>query len=138
MEDTKGAVVVQGLNAIVVNNTSEGTGSAVDLQGFEGAIMVFNVGVALDTLSGAVYGTFQFQECDTTSGGSFTDIAAADLLGGDNDVVIDISTEDEVIIYRNYIGAKRYVRLLATITGTHTNGWPISGCIVKMFPRHAS
>lgn len=138
MKDSKGAVPVVGLNSIVVNNTSEGTGSAVDLAGYDGALMIFNVGAALDTLSGSVYGTFQWQESTTTTAGDFTDIAAADLLGGDNDVVIDAASEDELVLYRTYVGAKRYVRLLVTITGTHTNGWPIGGTIVKFNTRHAT
>ena len=138
MIDTKGAIPVVGINSIVVNNTSEGTGSAVDLAGYDGALMIFNVGASLDSLSGSLYGTFQWQESSTTTAGDFTDIAAADLLGGANAVVIDAAAEDELVLYRNYIGAKRYVRLLVTITGTHTNGWPISGTIVKLNPRHAA
>lgn len=138
MIDTKGAIPVVGINSIVVNNTSEGTGSAVDLAGFDGALMIFNVGAALDVLGGSVYGTFQFQESATTTAGDFTDIAASDLLGGANAVVIDAASEDELVLYRNYIGGKRYVRLLVTITGTHTNGWPIGGVIVKILPRHAA
>jgi hypothetical protein len=137
MIDTKGAVPVLSINSIVVNNTSEGTGIGVDLTNFDGALMVFNVGAALDTLSGSVYGTFQWQE-STASGSGYADIAAADLLGGDNAVVIDAAAEDELVLYRTYIGSKRYVRCLVTITGTHTNGWPISATVIKLNPRHAS
>jgi hypothetical protein len=137
MIDTKGAVPTKCINAIVVNNTSEGTGGYVDLAGYDAALMIFDVGAALDTLSGSVYGTFSWQESDA-SGSGFANVAAADLLGGDNDVVIDAAAEDELVLYRTYIGSKRYVRLLVTITGTHTNGWPISGVVVKLNPRHAS
>jgi hypothetical protein len=137
MIDSKGAVPVVSINAIVVNNTSEGTGTGVDLAGFDGALMVFDVGTALDTLSGSVYGTFQWQE-SSASGSGYADIAAADLLGGDNAIVIDDAAEDGLLLTRTYIGSKRYVRLLVTITGTHTNGWPISGTVIKLNPRHAA
>jgi hypothetical protein len=128
---------VKSLTPILGHTTAEGTGAAVDLAGFDGALMAAHVGVSGDTLSGSLKWTVQFQESDTTTPGDFTDIAAADLLGGANNVVIDDAAEDDVIIARSYIGAKRYVRILFTQTGTHTNGTPIAAVIIKGKPRHA-
>ena len=120
----------------VLGKTTQ-TGAAVDLQGFEGALMAAHVGQSGDTLSGSIYVTVSFQESDTTTPGDFANVAAADLLGGANDVIIDDATEDEVIVTRGYLGSKRYVRILVTYTGTHTNGTPISAVVIKGLPRHA-
>jgi hypothetical protein len=128
---------VSTLTPIMGNTTAEGTGVGVSLAGFEGALMVAHVGISGDTLSGTVKWAVQFQECATDTAGSYTDIAAADLLGGANAVVIDDPAEDDVVISRSYIGALPWVRVLFTQTGTHTNGTPISAVVIKGKPRHA-
>jgi hypothetical protein len=138
MKDTKGPIPVFSLNAFSVTTTSNGTGTAVDTAGYDGALMVADIGTQLDTLSGSNYGTLQFQESSTTTASDFTDIAAADLLGGDPTVVIDAAAEDALVIYRTYIGSKRYLRMIMTVTGTLASGWPCSFVVVKMYARHAS
>lgn len=127
-------LVVKTIDPVLGKTTQ--TGAAVDLQGFEGALMAAHVGQSGDTLSGSIKMTVSFQESDTTAG-YFANVAAADLLGGANDVVIDDAAEDEVIVTRGYLGSKRYVRILVTYTGTHTNGTPISAVVIKGLPRHA-
>src|SRR5512141_2751942 len=89
---------VKTLTPIVGNTTAEGTGDAVDLAGFDAALMLAHVGVSGASLAAGLKWTVQFQESDTTTAGDFTDIAAADLLGGANNVVIDDAAEDDVII----------------------------------------
>lgn len=127
---------IKTITPIVGNNTTEGTGVGVDLQGFEGALIKAHIGISGDTLSGSVYMTVAFQASDALGSG-YANIAAADLLGGLNDVVIDDPAEDDVIVARSYVGTQRYVRVLITFTGTHTNGTPIQADVVKMHPRHA-
>jgi hypothetical protein len=129
-------LAVKSIDPIVGNNTTEGTGTGVDLAGFDAALMLAHLGVSGDTLSGSVYVTVGFQESDSLGSG-YADIAAADLLGGANNVVVDAAAEDEVIIARSYIGAKQYVRILITFTGTHTNGMPIAAVVIKGKARHA-
>ena len=124
-------LVVQSLVPILGNTTAEGTGLGVDLAGFDGALMIAHVGQSGDTLSGSLKWTVQFQECATDTPGSYTDIADADLEGGANLVVIDAAAEDEVVIARGYKGALRWLRVIFTQTGTHTNGTPLSAVIVK-------
>jgi hypothetical protein len=137
MKDTLGAVPAFSLNAVSVTDTASGTGTYVDLAGYGAALMIADVGKQLDTLSGSNYGTLTFEE-SAASGSGFSAIAAADLLGGDNSVVIDAAAEDELVIYRTYIGSKRYVRMVMTITGTLASGWPCSFVVVKMLARHAT
>lgn len=128
---------VQSLVPILGHTTANGTGLGVDLAGFEGALMIAHVGQSGDTLATGLKWTIAFQECETDTPGSYANIAAADLLGGANDVVIDAAAEDEVVVARSYIGAKQFVRILFTQTGTHTTGTPISAVVIKGFPRHA-
>jgi hypothetical protein len=129
-----GLKAVQALVPILGNTTAEGTGVVVDRQGFQSALMIAEVGISGDTLSGSIYWTIAFQECDDTTPGNFTNIAAGDLDGGVNDHVINAAAEDPTTIVRGYKGSKRYLRILLTQTGTHTNGTPISGVIVLKNP----
>lgn len=131
-----GCKVVQTLVPILGNTTAEGTGVAVDRQGFGDALMVAEVGISGDTLSGSIKWTISFQESATTTAGDFTNIAAADLEGGLNNHVIDDATEDPTTIVRGYRGALRYLRVLFTQTGTHTNGTPISAVVVLGRPNY--
>ena len=131
-----GNTVVTCIDPIVGNNTAEGTAVAVDIRFFEAITMIAQLGASLDTLSGSVYVTVSFQHCAVTTAGSFVNIPDADLHGGANDVLVDAAAEDEIIIKRDYTGALRYVRVLITFTGTHTNGFPLSACVVKGLARH--
>jgi hypothetical protein len=127
--------VVPTVVPVLANNTAEGTGEAVDTRGFSGITMIANQGISGDTLAtGTLLWTITFQECAVTTAGSFTLIAAADLQGGGATVLIDAAAEDPTTIVRHYIGKLRYVRILWTQTGTHTNGTPICGVVVLSDP----
>jgi hypothetical protein len=128
--------VVSLLTPIMANNTAEGTGVAKDRWGYGDVLMIAHVGISGDTLSGSVYWTIAFQECATTTAGSFTTIAQADLEGGTPTWVINEPTEDDMTITRLYRGSLRYVRILFTQTGTHTNGTPISAVAIMGQPNH--
>lgn len=125
-----GVKVVQTLVPILGNTTAEGTGVVVDRQGFQDAVMVAEVGISGDTLSGSIKWTIAFQECDDTTPGNFTDISAADMGGAANDHIIDAAAEDPTTVIREYRGTKRYLRIVFEQTGTHTNGTPISAVIL--------
>jgi hypothetical protein len=125
---------VKSILPIVGNNDTEGTGTGVDLKGYESAFVVFEVGASGDTLSGTVLITLRVQESDDDS--TYTDVAAADLVGGANAIVIDDPAEDDVIHVRGYNGARRYIRAFVDFTGTHTNGIPISAVVVRGNARH--
>lgn len=122
--------VVQTLVPIMGNTTAEGTGIGVDRSGFGEALMIAQCGISGDTLSGSIYWTIQFQECDTDTAGSYTNIAAADMDGGANDHIINAAAEDPTTIVRCYRGSKPWVRVVFAQTGTHTNGTPISAVIL--------
>lgn len=124
-----GAKAVVSLDPILGNTTAEGTGVGVDRYGFGDALMIALCGISGDTLSGSIYWTIAFQESDVFGSG-YANIAAGELTGGVNDHVINAAAEDPTIVVRGYIGSKRYLRILFTQTGTHTNGTPIAGVIL--------
>jgi hypothetical protein len=126
--------VVPTLVPILAHTTADGTGIAVDTSDFADVMMVAHQGISGDTLAVGLKWTLSFQECATTTAGSFTQIAAADLLGGAPAHVIDAAAEDPTTIVRHYVGKLRYVRILWTQTGTHTNGTPLCGAIVLSQP----
>jgi hypothetical protein len=120
--------VSQVANPAVV--TANVTSSAIDLQGFNSAVVLFAVGASGDTLSGSVYWTLKLTECDT-SGGSYTDVALADLHNSAATVVIDDAAEDETVVKFGYKGNKQFIKAVATKTGTHSVGTPIGIVAVK-------
>lgn len=127
--------VASTINPILGNNTTEGTGTAVDTKGYDSATAIFHFGISGDTLSGTVYVTPTLQESDTTTANDFTNVAAADLVG--SLTVIDDAAEDPATMVVGYRGTKRYLRALVTFTGTHTAGIPISAVIVRGHPKVA-
>lgn len=127
--------VVKTILPIAAKNTSNGTGTAVGLAGFEAATFIVNLGVPGDTLSGSTYFTINFQDSD--DGSTWTNIAAAELRGGDNAVVIDANGKASTVITRSYLGHKNFLRTYIVFTGTHTNGTPLASDVVLGLPRHA-
>lgn len=110
--------------------TADTDGSSVDMVDYDACTFLAMVGVSGDTLSGSVYIELEVEESVDDS--SFTDVADADLtdyVAGTNDgtfALINDPAEDDVLAKTTYIGSKRYVRPVVNVTGTHTNGTPIS------------
>lgn len=94
--------------------TTNDTKSAIlDLAGIEGALVLVNFG-AITTPDSNSYITPVLQESDTTDDDDFTDVAAADILGGFTK--IDAAAEDQVSQVAGYVGSKRYIRVNLEIT----------------------
>ena len=93
--------------------------TGVDTSGFGSVGFITNVGAAGITLSGSNYITLQMQESDDNS--TFTNVATADALGGAA-VVLDANAKADLNYRQDYLGSKRYVRLVPTYTGTHGTG----------------
>lgn len=103
--------------------TSDVTGSGVDLQGFDSAMVVINPGTITDGTH-----TPKVQESDDDS--TYSDVAAADLEG--SLAAIASNTVQRV----GYKGAKRYVRLFVTVAGTTTGG--VYGSVVAKGHAHVA
>lgn len=134
MVDLLGELLVKN-SILPVKATTTTSGSSVDRLGFYNLLLIAQIGQSGDTLSGSVYLTVVFEE--SANGTTWTTIDNADLGGGENSVVINSNDADEVVIVREYLGNKRYVRVKVAFTGTHTNGTPIAGLVVLAEPRHA-
>lgn len=123
MRDIYGNILVTQISNPATSNTTR-TSSAVDLQGFNSLSMLVSLGQSGDTLSGSVYWTIKITHSNDDS--TYTDAAAADISAGAASVVVNATTLDKTTYGFGYIGSKRYVKAVATPTGTHTNGTPMA------------
>jgi hypothetical protein len=114
------------IRAQAVTATLNGTG--VDLQGFEGALVLLDLGLFGGTTPTA---TIKIQESDDNT--TFTDVAAADLLGGVLPAID--TTNDETTYERGYIGRKRYIRVAVTAIAGTSPSLPTSAVVVRGGPR---
>ncbi len=104
-------------------STTTKTSASIDLQGYNAALVLFSVGQCGDTLSGSLYWTLKLQHSDDDS--TYTDTALTDLNNASLTVVVDSSAKDRLVYGFGYQGSKRYLKAVATPTGTHINGTPI-------------
>ena len=133
-------LAVQSLAPAV--RTADANGDGVDLQGFEGATILVDSGAEGVTLSSSVKIDFKLEDSDddstysaVTSNSSVTD-GAVDSSG--IFLTLDDNAETPQISSIGYIGGKRYVRVVADFSGSHSTGTPLSALVIKSHPRHAS
>lgn len=106
--------------------TADVNGSGVDTQDSVGVAIVAHVGTSGDTLSGSVYLALEVEHSDDNS--TWADCADADIDAAVTGVntgtfaKIDDPSEDDAVYKCNYLGNKRYVRVVGNLVGTHTNG----------------
>ena len=86
--------------------TDDVTGVEVDTLGFEGVTLV-------GSLDDASAGSFKLQEC-AVSGGTFTDVAATDVITSDG--TNDTAGVGSASVTLGYIGELRYVKAVYTET----------------------
>lgn len=138
IKDVKSGLSIQN-SLLPLKRTADANGSGVDTQDSVGVAIVAHVGTSGDTLSGSVYIDLEVQHSDDNS--TFVACANADIdeaVTGTNTGTfarIDDPAEDDAIYKCNYLGNKRYVRVVANVTGTHTNGTTL-GAVVIMKPQH--
>lgn len=118
----------------VASGTTDLTSSALDLQDDMAAVLLAHIGLSGDTLSGSLKIEAELQHSDDNS--SYAACADADLsaaVSGTNTgtfAVVDGASDDEQIYKVAYLGKKRYLKVVLNLTGTHTNGTPVSVCAV--------
>ena len=95
----------------------------MDLQGFDGGVVVFAVGTITDGTH-----TPKVQESDDDS--TYTDVAAADLEGTLAALASDVNQRV------GYKGNKRYIRDVSTVGGASTGG-VYAGVVVRGLPHRA-
>ena len=131
------------INAV---KTAAGNGTGVDLQGYESATVLVDVGAEGDTLSSSVYFEVSLEESDDNS--TFTDVAQASVVDGTIDsggifLKLDGTANGNPdtaggIFRIGYVGNKRYIRVVLAKTGTHSNGTPIGAMVVRGSARHST
>lgn len=126
-------LVTQHLSPVV--STATKTSTAIDLQGYNSANVVFSIGLAGDTLSGSLYWTLKLQHSDDDS--AYTDTAITDLNNPSLTVVVNSSSLDRNTYGFGYQGNKRYLKAVATPTGTHSNGTPIGIIALRGAPSYS-
>ena len=106
--------------------TADANCTSVDLAEFNQVTFIASVGASGDTLSGSVYLELEVEESDNDS--DWTDCVDADITNAVTGTttgtfaLINATDEDETVHMTTYKGNKRYVRVVANVTGTHTNG----------------
>ena len=126
--------------------TAAANGTGVDLQGYESATVLVDVGAEGDTLSSSVYFEVSLEESDDDS--TYTDVAQAGIVDGTIaaggiflklDGTTGGNPDSAGGIFRvGYVGNSRYIRVVLAKTGTHSNGTPLGAMVVKGHARHSA
>ena len=134
MQDLKNNIgVVQSLAPAARDADANGTG--VDLQGFESATVVIDMGAEGITLSSTNKIEIELEHSDDDS--TYTDVtSSADVIGATPDssgvvATFDANTEIPAVATVGYIGGKRYIRAIANFSGTHGTATPMSVSVIK-------
>ena len=138
MKDLKNNIgVVQSLAPAARDADANGTG--VDLQGFESATVVIDMGAEGITLSTTNKIEIELEHSDDDA--TYTDVtSSADVIGATPDssgvvATFDANTEIPAVATVGYIGGKRYIRAIANFSGTHGSGTPLSVSVIKSHAR---
>lgn len=128
--------VVSVLDPIAVTATA--TYTDIDLQGFNSACLLIATGLDAGTGLGASH-KFVFTLQDSADGTTYANVETADMLDltvtSGVVLTIDHTDEDNTLYKLGYVGGKRYLQLVCTVTGTVT--MPISIIVVKGNPELA-
>ncbi len=118
---------VTTLPAATYDTTTDGT--AVDTRGYDAVEVVLTLGEYADD-------SHVLTIEDSNDGQSFTPASATDIVGDDWPALVDDATLDEETIRVGYTGARRYLRVSTTVTGTG-GGSPYGAVIVLGLPKAA-
>jgi len=110
--------------------TGTQTGSEIDLFGYEGALLAIAVGVVTDGSH-----VFTLTESDT-SGSGYGAVAAGDVLGTLPTLVTGGSGGGSDVHLVTYKGAKRYIKVVKTVSGSPSTGCRVTVAALLGKPRH--
>ncbi len=138
--------IVPVVSLAAATRTAAANGTGVDLQGYESATVLVDVGAEGDTLSGSVYFEVSLEESDDDS--TYTDVAQASIVDGtiaSGGIFLKLdgttggNPDSAGGIFRvGYVGNSRYIRVVLAKTGTHSNGTPLGAMVVKGHARHSA
>lgn len=111
--------------------TAAVNGATVDLQNFEAATVVFNLGAFTGTTPTA---TLDIQ--DSPDGAVWTSVVAANLIGGALPAAAAvIPANTPALVKRGYIGIQRYLRACVTAVSGTTPSLLLSAHVTREMPR---
>lgn len=110
-----------------VRTNGSATGTAVDLRGFDAAVVSVSFGAYTD-------GSHTPSLQHSVDGVSFTDVAVTDVTG--DFTIVDSGAGGNNVQSVGYIGQQRYLRVLMTVTGA-TSGAASGATIVAGEPHNA-
>lgn len=130
--------IVTEMTAPIVTTATYST-SGINVGGYTGNAFYVYYGAAGDTLSAADKIECKLEEC-STSGGSYSDVATADVYYPSGTAtnsfgLIDADAEAGNVYAIGYDGDEKYVKVTATFTGTHATGTPVCVFAVQGMPR---
>lgn len=129
--------LVQSLAPAV--RSADANGSGVDTQFYENVAIVVDTGAEGITLSSTNKIEFELEHSDDDS--TYSDVESSDVNGtvgsGGLILTLDDNAESPQISEIEYLGTKRYVRVVANFSGTHGTGTPCSAFVILGKPRHA-
>lgn len=121
--------------------SADNTPAAIDLSGFESAVLAIHVGVGGIIFSGTNKIEFKLTHSDDDT--TYTAVEDGDVQGvatvGAGGIVLALTAEHAAasVTKVGYVGGKRYLKLLADFSGTHGTGTPIGAVVIKGHSRYA-
>jgi hypothetical protein len=119
--------------------TTDLNGTGIDLQGFSKVGVYLMPGIGGITFDGTNKIEFILEHSDDNS--AFTAVEQADVSGGTVTTGIFRSLvaahAAATITEIGYIGAKRYIRVVANFSGTHGTGTPMAALVLRGQPNYA-
>lgn len=135
--------VVSAITPAVLS--ADNTPGAIDLLGWQSAVIATNVGAGGITFSGTNKIEFVLTHSDDNS--TYEAVAATDVVmpygeswatgGIIRSIVAAKAAADTTVHTVGYVGKRRYLKLLADFSGTHGTGTAISATVIKGNPMHA-
>jgi len=120
---------------------ADNTPAAVDLDGYESAVIFLHVGVGGITFDAT--NKIEFKLTHSDDGTTYDAVADGDVQGvasvGTGGIVkslVAAHAADDVTKI-GYMGGRRYLKLLADFSGTHGTGTPLAAAVIKGNPRFA-
>lgn len=111
--------------------TAAANSASLDLQNFDSASLIFDIGTPGDTLSGSTRIELQVQEsADNSTWNAVADTDLTHIVSGGvatgTVAIINANSGAAGVYYTGYKGNLRYIRGVLDYVGTHTNGTPSS------------
>ena len=113
---------------------ADNTPAAIDLAGFNSAVILLSIGIGGITFDATNKVEFKVTHSDDNS--TYTDVADADMQGvtGITSGIIKslVAAHAAAATYEyGYVGNKRYLKILADFSGTHGTGTPLAVKVIK-------